>query len=106
MKLFNTRKSAKITSTPDRAVTSRVQGNIKKGKARDGNCFEALPLKTQIMCFLPKHCIRAHCTCTAVHLQCALAHCICTAVGYMYNVIEYICNVLHYNYFCFITLPM
>jgi hypothetical protein len=42
MKLFNTRKSAEITSTPERAVTSRVQGHGKKGKSVDGNSFGAL----------------------------------------------------------------
>jgi len=42
MKNFSTRKSAEITSTPERAGTSRVQGNIKKGKPGDENPFEAL----------------------------------------------------------------
>ena len=42
MKTFNTRKSAEITSTPERAETSRVQGNIKKGKPGDGNPFGSL----------------------------------------------------------------
>jgi hypothetical protein len=42
MKTFNTRKSAEITSTPERAVSSRVQAHGKKGKSVDGNPFEAL----------------------------------------------------------------
>ena len=42
MKTFNTRKSAEITRTPERAGTSRVQGNIKKGKPEDGNPFGSL----------------------------------------------------------------
>jgi len=42
MKNFSTRKSAEITSTPERAGTSRVQGNIKKGKPGDENPFESL----------------------------------------------------------------
>jgi len=42
MKNFSTRKSEEITSTPERAGTSRVQGNIKKGKPGYGNPFGAL----------------------------------------------------------------
>ena len=42
MKNFSTRKSEEITSTPERAGTSRVQGNIKKGKPGDVNPFGAL----------------------------------------------------------------
>ena len=42
MKTYNTRKSAEITGTPERAGTSRVQGNIKKGKPEDGNPFGSL----------------------------------------------------------------
>ena len=42
MKNLSTRKSAEITSTPEQAGTSRVQGVIKKGKPGDGNPFEAL----------------------------------------------------------------
>ena len=42
MKNFSTRKSAEITRTPERAGTSRVQGNIKKGKPGDENPFGLL----------------------------------------------------------------
>ena len=42
MRIFNTRKSAEITRTPERAETSRVQGNIKKGKPGYGIPFGSL----------------------------------------------------------------
>ena len=42
MKNFSTRKSAEITGTPERAGTSRVQGNKKKGKPGDENPFGLL----------------------------------------------------------------
>ena len=42
MKTFNTRKSAEITRTPEQAETSRMQGNIKKGKTGDENPFGPL----------------------------------------------------------------
>ena len=42
MKTFNTRKSADITSTPERSVSSRIQAHGKKGKFADGNHFDAL----------------------------------------------------------------
>jgi len=42
MKNFSSRKSEEITSTPERAGTSRVQGNIKKGKPGYGNPYGAL----------------------------------------------------------------
>ena len=42
MKTFNIRKIAEITRTPERAGTSHVQGNIKKGKPGDENPFESL----------------------------------------------------------------
>ncbi len=45
MKNLSTRKSAEITSTPEQAGTSRVQGIIKKGKPGDENPFEALANK-------------------------------------------------------------
>jgi len=45
MKNFSTRKSAEITRTPERAGTSREQGNIKKGKPGDENPFGLLSYK-------------------------------------------------------------
>jgi hypothetical protein len=42
MKTYTSRKSAEITRTPERAETSRVQGNTKKGKPGDGNPFGTL----------------------------------------------------------------